>query len=117
MTAKYHVRTTAICVHLLLKTESFRHGAISRAGMSRPHPGFRLLAASAAVLLACFTAAAWDANRLTYLDEDDPFHVGLDFPALITPQWVGEEGVTAVVTRPLEPWRLCILIASLVGPT
>ena len=27
------------------------------------------------------------------------------------------DGVTAVMTRPLEPWRLCILIASLVGRT
>lgn len=30
---------------------------------------------------------------------------------------VDHDGVTAVMTRPLEPWRLCMLIASLVGPT
>jgi DNA-binding response OmpR family regulator len=27
------------------------------------------------------------------------------------------DGVTAVMTRPLEPWRLCVLIAGLVGQT
>src|SRR5436190_4596433 len=36
-------------------------------------------------------------NRLTYLDESDPFYVGLNFPKLITSQWVGEPGVEAVV--------------------
>ena len=35
-------------------------------------------------------------------DEDDAFD---------------HDGVTAVVTRPLEPWRLCLLIASLVSHT
>ncbi len=50
------------------------------------------------------------ANRLTYLDESDPYYVGLRFPKLITPQWVGEEGVDAVVTIAIddmnapEPW-------------
>ena len=66
--------------------------------------------ATAAVFLACSLgitrAAAQDsaphpsasrANRLTYLDSTDPFYVGTDFPKLITPQWVGEEGVDAVV--------------------
>ncbi|AGA29280.1 PVC-type heme-binding CxxCH protein [Singulisphaera acidiphila] len=36
-------------------------------------------------------------NRLTYLEEIDPYPVGLKFPKLITPQWVGEDGVEAVV--------------------
>lgn len=40
---------------------------------------------------------AADANRLTYLDESDPFHAGLHFPKLTTPQWIGEPGVEAVV--------------------
>ena len=36
-------------------------------------------------------------SRLSYLDEFcDPYYVGLDTPKLITPQWVGEEGVEAV---------------------
>src|SRR3989442_13297572 len=38
-----------------------------------------------------------DGNRLTYLDQSDPFYVGRDFPKLTTPQWVGEPGVEAVV--------------------
>jgi putative membrane-bound dehydrogenase-like protein len=38
-----------------------------------------------------------DANRLTYLDESDPFYVGRDFPKLTTPQWIGEPGVEAAV--------------------
>src|SRR5258706_5340586 len=38
-----------------------------------------------------------DANRLAYLDEADPFHPGVGFPKLTTPQWVGEPGVEAVV--------------------
>ena len=29
------------------------------------------------------------ANRLSYLDEEDPFYVGLNFPKLTTPQWIG----------------------------
>src|SRR5258706_7562084 len=37
-----------------------------------------------------------DANRLAYLDEADPFHPGVGFPRLTTPQWVGEPGVEAV---------------------
>ncbi|MCD6051900.1 MAG: hypothetical protein K0Q55_3309, partial [Verrucomicrobia bacterium] len=37
------------------------------------------------------SAAETSANRLTYLDENDPFYVHREFPKLITPQWVGEE--------------------------
>ena len=43
-----------------------------------------------------------DANRLTYLDEADPFYVGLNFPKLTTPQWVGEPGVEAVVVLGID---------------
>jgi putative membrane-bound dehydrogenase-like protein len=47
-----------------------------------------------------------DANRLTYLDEFcDPYYAGRDFPKLITPQWVGEEGVEAVVTLGIDDMR------------
>jgi len=44
-------------------------------------------------------------NRLTYLDQADPFQVGLDFPKLTTPQWVGEEGVEAVVILAIDDMR------------
>src|SRR5258706_871877 len=43
-----------------------------------------------------------DANRLAYLDEADPFHPGVGFPKLTTPQWVGEPGVEAVVILSID---------------
>lgn len=45
---------------------------------------------------SCISAAHTEANRLTYLDIDDPYYVGTSFPKLVTPQWVGEAGVDAV---------------------
>src|SRR5215468_1712248 len=42
------------------------------------------------------------ANRLTYLDENDPFYAGGGFPRLVTPQWVGEDGVDAVVILAID---------------
>jgi putative membrane-bound dehydrogenase-like protein len=44
-------------------------------------------------------------NRLAYLDSDDPFYPGLHFPKLTTPQWVGEEGVMAVVILSIDDMR------------
>lgn len=47
-----------------------------------------------------------DANRLAYLDEPcDPYYVGRHFPKLVTPQWVGEEGVDAVVVLAIDDMR------------
>ncbi|PYM16818.1 MAG: dehydrogenase, partial [Verrucomicrobia bacterium] len=46
-----------------------------------------------------------NANRLTYLDDTDPFYVDLHFPRLITPQWVGEPGVEAVVILAIDDMR------------
>ncbi len=43
-----------------------------------------------------------DANRLTYLDGTDPFAVGVHFPKLTTPQWIGEPGVDVVVTLGID---------------
>src|SRR5215469_10793855 len=43
-----------------------------------------------------------DANRLTYLDEPDPFYVARDFPKLTTPQWIGEPGVEAAVILAID---------------
>ncbi len=45
------------------------------------------------------------ANRLTYLDDPSPFYPHRDFPKLITPQWVGEDGVEAVVTLGIDDMR------------
>src|ERR1051325_7277719 len=46
-----------------------------------------------------------DGNRLTYLDEIDPFYVSVNFPKLITPQWVGDAGVEAVVILAIDDLR------------
>src|SRR5687767_9244824 len=50
-------------------------------------------------------ATAGDANRLTYLDGSDPYYVSLGFPKLVTPQWVGEDGVDAVVVLAIDDMR------------
>src|SRR5262245_57657908 len=82
-----------------------RTRGISCRGMSPPHVGFRLISGILAALLTSASALGWDSNRLVYLDEDDPFYVGLDFPVLATPQWVGEEGVEAVITLGVDDMR------------
>ena len=66
-----------------------------------------VLAGVASCALVCASIAAegapeLDANRLTYLDENDPFYVGRTFPKLITPQWIGEPGVEAVVVLAID---------------
>jgi putative membrane-bound dehydrogenase-like protein len=55
--------------------------------------------------LAASPTGAGDGNRLTYLDESDPYYVSRTFPRLITPQWVGEEGVEAVVILAIDDMR------------
>ena len=62
-----------------------------------------LLAASIFLLPA--VAFAGDGNRLAYLDECDPYYPNRHFPKLITPQWVGEEGVEAVVVLAIDDMR------------
>src|SRR5262245_19569507 len=64
----------------------------------------RRLSLSVLLTLAETTSAA-DGNRLTYLDELDPYYVGRTFPKLITPQWVGEDGVEAVVILAIDDMR------------
>ena len=52
------------------------------------------------------TLWAGDGNRLAYLDEPcDPYYVGRDFAKLTTPQWVGEDGVEAVVVLAIDDMR------------
>lgn len=47
-----------------------------------------------------------DGNRLAYLDGPlDPYYPHRDFPKLITPQWVGEDGVECVVTLAIDDMR------------
>jgi putative membrane-bound dehydrogenase-like protein len=54
------------------------------------------------LLVAAGTARAADGNRLAYLDDSDPFYVSRSFPKLVTPQWVGDEGVQAVVILAID---------------
>jgi putative membrane-bound dehydrogenase-like protein len=56
-------------------------------------------------LLLPEAATAADGNRLTYLDESDPYYVSRTFPRLTTPQWVGEDGVEAVVVLAIDDMR------------
>jgi hypothetical protein len=44
-------------------------------------------------------------NRLAYLDELDPYYPNRHFPKLITPQWVGEPGVEAVVILAIDDMK------------
>ncbi|MEM7474934.1 MAG: PVC-type heme-binding CxxCH protein [Planctomycetota bacterium] len=47
-----------------------------------------------------------DGNRLVYLDAPcDPFYVHRSFPKLVTPQWIGEDGVEAVVVLSIDDMR------------
>lgn len=56
-------------------------------------------------LIVCSTALSADANRFAYLDEDSPWYPHKDFPRLITPQWVGDDGVEAVVVLAIDDMR------------
>jgi len=52
---------------------------------------------------SCLAAEPSPANRLTYLDEfSEPFYPSHAFPKLVTPQWVGEQGVEVVVTYGID---------------
>ncbi|MCE9527876.1 MAG: polysaccharide deacetylase family protein, partial [Planctomycetales bacterium] len=58
------------------------------------------------VSLLSTLAIAADGNRLAYLDEPlNPYYPHRNFPKLITPQWVGEEGVDCVVTLAIDDMR------------
>jgi hypothetical protein len=50
-------------------------------------------------------SSAADGNRLAYLDENNPWYPHTDFPKLTTPQWVGEDGVEAVVVLAIDDMR------------
>ncbi len=61
--------------------------------------------------LLCATAvvqapAADVGNRLTWLDDAcNPYYVGLEAPKLVTPQWVGQEGVEVVLVLAIDDMR------------
>jgi hypothetical protein len=54
------------------------------------------------IVLAAAAADGADGNRLAYLDESDPFYVSRHFPKLVTPQWIGETGVEAVIILSID---------------
>ncbi len=56
-------------------------------------------------LLAASAAIAADGNRLAYLDDASPFWPTDQSPKFITPQWVGEPGVDAVVLLAIDDMR------------
>jgi hypothetical protein len=57
------------------------------------------------MLLITPPAFAGEGNRLAYLDDDSPWYPSRSFPKLITPQWVGEPGVDAVVILAIDDMR------------
>jgi putative membrane-bound dehydrogenase-like protein len=57
------------------------------------------------LFLAAVPVSAGGGNRLAYLDTSDPYYPSRTFPKLITPQWVGEEGVEAVVVLAIDDMR------------
>jgi putative membrane-bound dehydrogenase-like protein len=64
---------------------------------------------SAAFLFLATTAllppCAFADHNLSYLTDNDPWYPHAKFPKLITPQWVGEEGVDAVVVLAIDDMR------------
>jgi peptidoglycan/xylan/chitin deacetylase (PgdA/CDA1 family) len=66
----------------------------------------RCLLCFAIVLTLSAASLAGDGNRLTYLDEfSNPYWVGLKTAKLVTPQWVGEPGVEAVIVMSTDDLR------------
>src|SRR5690348_17115890 len=65
----------------------------------------RLPFAALLALLAAAPAPAADGNRLTYLDDNNPYYPSRNGPRLITPQWVGEDGVECVVVLAIDDMR------------
>ncbi len=59
----------------------------------------------AIVLATRSVSQAGDANRLSYVDSNEVWFPHKDFPKLITPQWIGEEGVDCVVTLAIDDMR------------
>ena len=68
---------------------------------------FRILTACLFTLVPFSTTGiGGDGNRLVYLDDpSNPYYVHQSFPRLVTPQWVGEQGVKAVITLGIDDMR------------
>ncbi|HEX5442248.1 MAG TPA: PVC-type heme-binding CxxCH protein, partial [Pirellulales bacterium] len=70
-----------------------------------PRKPWSLLLAGLLWLAWVAASLAADGNRLAYLDEDNPWYPQRAFARLTTPQWVGEEGVEAVVVLAIDDMR------------
>ena len=67
---------------------------------------FAVIRASLMLLAIPVVTLAADGNRFTYLDQVcDPYYVHGELPKLITPQWIGEEDVEAVVVLAVDDRR------------
>lgn len=56
----------------------------------------------ATALLGAHLCYADNGAPYAYLSQNDPFYVSRDFPKFITPQWIGEPGVDAVVILSID---------------
>jgi putative membrane-bound dehydrogenase-like protein len=70
------------------------------------------LSALLLVLLAAYPASlaaqptgTHDGIRLAFPDDHDPYYPGRNTPRLLTPQWVGEDGVECVVVLAIDDMR------------
>src|SRR6266704_1728294 len=100
--AQPSLRDSSCLGRFIPKVETLGYSRISlREKSYGPHVRRAYTALASVVLAVALSAgaraAASSGNRFTYLDENDPFYPNLGFPKLTTPQWVGEEGVEAVV--------------------
>jgi putative membrane-bound dehydrogenase-like protein len=68
----------------------------------RPSFLFSTLTGILLVVQQSLIASPPEGNRLAQLDEVNPYYPHKDFPKLITPQWVGEPGVEAVVVLAID---------------
>ena len=68
------------------------------------------------VLTLLAGTALANGNRLAYLDTDDPYYVGRDFPRLTTPQWLGDEGVEAAVILSIDDMRDVVRYEAFLRP-
>lgn len=57
------------------------------------------------VLLSSRVGIAADGNSLLYLHQNNPWYPHTEFPKLTTPQWVGEDGVDAVIVLAIDDMR------------
>ncbi len=66
----------------------------------------RAISLAIATLLAVSATAAEVGNRLQYLDAAcDPYWVGREMAKLVTPQWIGEEGVEFAIVLSIDDLR------------